>query len=295
MLSARLLSSAILIPLLALLVWADQQLGVSAALFLLMCLGIACRNTWEMHQLLSGRIATPTAVLTTLLSSFVVISVWIPALLADIPLSPATQLAALGAALTFSFIAAITFAAFRFREPGGALEQIGCTLIIVGYCGGLTAATAILRWQPSNDTGFFALLSLIVCVKAGDTTAYTFGRLWGSRKMAPHLSPGKTWMGLLGAVVGSCLGAWLWICFPLPGYASQIQPTSQLTVLGYGLTVGLAGLMGDLCESLIKRDCKQKDSASLMPGFGGLLDIVDSPVFAGPIALAWWLLLPPAV
>ena len=58
--------------------------------------------------------------------------------------------------------------------------------------------------------------------------------------------------------------------------------------------MGVIRLIGDLCESLIKRDVQKKDSAILMPGFGGLLDLLDSPLFAGPFALAWWILIPPA-
>jgi phosphatidate cytidylyltransferase len=66
-------------------------------------------------------------------------------------------------------------------------------------------------------------------------------------------------------------------------------------VLAYSSTMGMIGLAGDLCESLIKRDVEKKDSAALMPGFGGLLDLLDSPLFAGPFALLWWQLLPPAL
>jgi phosphatidate cytidylyltransferase len=58
--------------------------------------------------------------------------------------------------------------------------------------------------------------------------------------------------------------------------------------------MGVVGLIGDLCESLMKRDAEKKDSATLLPGFGGLLDLLDSPLFAAPFALAWWMLWPPA-
>ncbi|MFN9718518.1 MAG: phosphatidate cytidylyltransferase, partial [Planctomycetota bacterium] len=63
----------------------------------------------------------------------------------------------------------------------------------------------------------------------------------------------------------------------------------------YSASFGLIGLVGDLCESLIKRDVQKKDSAALMPGFGGLLDLLDSPLFAGPFALVWWTLWPPVM
>ena len=65
-------------------------------------------------------------------------------------------------------------------------------------------------------------------------------------------------------------------------------------MIAYGIAMGVIGLIGDLCESLIKRDVQQKDSAKLMPGFGGLLDLLDSVLFAAPFALAFWVVWPPA-
>jgi len=174
------------------------------------------------------------------------------------------------------------------------METLGTNLVTVLYAGALLAVTAQLRWCPSPENGYFALASMIICVKAGDTCAYTFGRLWGKRKMAPRLSPGKTWMGLVGAIVGSIAGSWLWLTFAGTLFLHSPKPGSLPVVLLYGLTTGLAGLVGDLVESLVKRDVGRKDSAALMPGFGGLLDLVDSPLYAGPVALAWWILLPPA-
>ena len=101
-------------------------------------------------------------------------------------------------------------------------------------------------------------------------------------------------MGLVGAIVGSIAGSWLWLTFAGTLFLHSPKPGSLPVVLLYGLTTGLAGLVGDLVESLVKRDVGRKDSAALMPGFGGLLDLVDSPLYAGPVALAWWILLPPA-
>ena len=125
--------------------------------------------------------------------------------------------------------------------------------------------------------------------------AYTFGRLWGKRKMVPLLSPGKTWMGGLGAIVGSCLGGWLWLTQGARLFSTPLQIDSLGNVLAYCGTMGVVGLIGDLCESLIKRDAQKKDSAQLLPGFGGLLDLLDSPLFAAPVALAWWYFQPPVL
>ena len=66
-----------------------------------------------------------------------------------------------------------------------------------------------------------------------------------------------------------------------------------LAEIGFGVTVGIAGMLGDLAESLIKRDCQQKDTSQIMPGFGGVLDVVDAILFAAPVAYGWFQLFPP--
>ncbi len=295
MLGWRLLMSAILIPLVVGLFRLDQQLGPPAAILFGLCLLIAVRSAWELADLLRTRHFQPCFPLTGTLSALVVVAAWLPALLQinQTPSLPAS-LACLAAAVVASFLTLLAWEAWRFEEPGRSLEALGGGLISVLYAGALLGITAQLRWFPQSQPGYFALASMIICVKAGDTCAYTFGRLWGKRKMAPRLSPGKTWMGLVGAVTGSVLGSWLWLTFAGQLFQNSPQAASLPIVLLYGLTVGLAGLIGDLVESLIKRDVGRKDSAALMPGFGGLLDLVDSPLYAGPVALAWWTLLPPA-
>ena len=175
------------------------------------------------------------------------------------------------------------------------MESLGAGWLAVMYGGGLLAVAGQFRWYPSPELGYFAIGSMIIAVKSGDTTAYTFGRLWGRRKLTPSLSPGKTWMGAVGAVGGSIAGSGLWLRFG--GQLFQAAPvvSSYTAVILYGAALGVIGLAGDLCESLIKRDVEQKDSAALMPGFGGLLDLLDSVLFAAPCALAFWVLWPPAV
>jgi len=287
--------SAILVPALVGLFYADQATGRPASLLLVFCCLVAVRNSWELSDLLRVRNLHPTFPLTAALSLLVIVSAW--AHTQFVSPDPQPALASLGwiaAALTFGFLVLLSYEGWKYQEPGKSMESLGANLLIVMYAGALLAATAQLRWFPRQETGYFAMASLIICVKSGDTFAYAFGRLWGQRKMAPKLSPGKTGMGLVGAIFGSLLGTWLWLTFAGALFSAAPKAADLPIVLAYGFTVGMAGLIGDLCESLIKRDTGKKDSAVLMPGFGGLLDLVDSPLFAGPIALAWWILLPPA-
>lgn len=298
MLGWRLVMSAILVPAIILLFWLDQKLGTSAFILLGCCLFIAVRNSYELTDLLKVRSIRPSFCATAMLSCLVVLAAWshlcFAKIDADTTSSVLTSLGWIGAALTFSFLALLTFEATRFQEPGRSMESLGGNLLTVFYSGGLIAVTAQMRWFPNPQLGYFSIASMIICVKCGDTFAYGFGRLWGKRKLAPILSPGKTRMGLFGAIFGSILGGWLWITFAGQLFVVTITPGSLLNIIAYSMVIGLIGLVGDLCESLIKRDVQKKDSAILMPGFGGLLDLLDSPLFAGPFALAWWIILPPA-
>jgi phosphatidate cytidylyltransferase len=295
MLGWRLLMSAILIPLVCVLFRMDLQLGPPAWILFTLCLLIASRSAYELTDLLKTRSFQPCFPLTGSLSILFVVAAWLPALLHPGQTPPLhTALTGIAATAIASFLGLLAWEASQFQEPGRSMETVGANMVTVLYAGALLAVTAQLRWYPSAENGYFALASMIICVKSGDTCAYTFGRLWGKRRMAPRLSPGKTWMGLVGAVFGSIAGTWLWLTFAGQLFQNAPQPASLPVVLLYGLTTGLAGLVGDLVESLIKRDVGKKDSAALMPGFGGLLDLVDSPLYAGPVALAWWTLLPPA-
>lgn len=297
MLGWRLLVSVILVPSLIALFWLDAAMGPAASVLLAFCLLTVMRSAFELHDLLQTPSTQPSLVLVTGCTLLTILSAWMhPAFhCPDLPVTLLTSLGWIAAALMVSFLALLVREAVYFLEPGKSMETLGRNLITVFYGGGLLAVTAQLRWFPDSRLGYFAIGSMIIVVKGGDIGAYCFGRLWGKRKMAPRLSPGKTWMGLNGAFFGSVLGGWLWLTFGGRLFAARPEPAGLMIVFAYSATLGLAGLVGDLCESLIKRDVGKKDAAALMPGFGGLLDLLDSPLFAGPVALAWWQLLPPAV
>ena len=296
MLGWRLGISAILIPALLAMFWIDAWQGNRATILLMFCSLLSIRCSYEMTQLLTVRTMRPSFGLVAICSLMIVLAGWMHTII-TIQTGIARLLISLGficAAMVLAFALLFVREATRFRQPGSSMETLGAGWMAVMYSGGLLAVTSQFRWVPSPDLGYFAIGSMIIAVKSGDTMAYIFGRLWGRRKMVPTLSPGKTWMGAVGAVVGSVVGSELWLTFGGRLFEAAPVITGYQSSIGYGIAMGVIGLVGDLCESLIKRDVEQKDSARLMPGFGGLLDLLDSILFAAPFALAWWVLWPPA-
>ncbi|MDO5309387.1 MAG: phosphatidate cytidylyltransferase [Planctomycetia bacterium] len=172
----------------------------------------------------------------------------------------------------------------RFKLPGGHMINLSGAVFAIIYIGALGSFLVILRVAY----GVIAVVSMILVTKMCDVGAYTVGRLIGRHKMAPSLSPGKTIEGAFGGLTFSILAAWFStaVLFPL---ASNAKPqTTWLGIVVYGLAVGLTGMLGDLAESLIKRDAMRKDSGVNVPGFGGFLDIFDSLLLAAPVAFGLW-------
>ncbi|QGQ25145.1 phosphatidate cytidylyltransferase [Gimesia benthica] len=296
MLGWRLLVSATLIPLLFGLFYLDQRAGSSAPWLLGLCWLLILRGTWEITQLLTVRNLKPGYPLVCLLSLLICNAAWLPWLIPSLQTGandPQTlSLALLSVTYAISVLLLFLKNAIRFQEPGQTMEILGAELLGVSYVGFLLAMLAELRWVVGPQTGYLALGALIISAKLGDVGGYTFGRLWGKKKLVPRLSPGKTWMGGFGAIFGASLGAWLWLQFtPSLFNDSWSAPAWYWSIL-FGAIIGVVGLVGDLCESLIKRDVGKKDSAELLPGFGGLLDLLDSPLYAGPVAFLLWKLLP---
>jgi phosphatidate cytidylyltransferase len=185
--------------------------------------------------------------------------------------------------------AAVVLAAFcvemaKYRESGGALVRIVLAVWIVAYLGMLPSFLAQLRWlstEADPSRGVTAIALAIFVPKACDIGAYLTGRLLGRTPMTPALSPKKTWEGLAGGLTLAVLVA------VALNYFFPILSNAALAA-GFGFTVAGAGVLGDLAESLIKRDCRRKDASQVVPGFGGVLDVVDSILFAAPVA--YWFL-----
>jgi phosphatidate cytidylyltransferase len=167
-----------------------------------------------------------------------------------------------------------------WRLPGGAagyVRDVAAGSFVLLYLP--TAATFVALMLVPHNGAHRALLFLILAVCA-DTGAYFAGILFGRHLMAPKISPKKTWEGLAGAVV-ACLAA-----------GAIGMPLLLHSKVWYGLVLGAAAVsaatLGDLVESMIKRDLDIKDMSSILPGHGGVLDRIDAMLVVAPVA---WLLM----
>ena len=154
----------------------------------------------------------------------------------------------------------------------GVLVNCGVSSFALLYLGLLGAFILGIR----VDGGPLAFLTFVFVVKSSDIGAYPFGRLFGRHKLAPRVSPGKTWEGLAGAVV---VAGGVSLAFALVSGIMGVW-----IALVFGATMAVVGQLSDLSESMLKRDAQQKDSSNRVPGFGGILDVIDSPLFAAPCA-----------
>lgn len=305
MLHLRLLMSAILIPsTIGLFAW-DHHLGDKAPVLFVLVMLISARCVWEFVTLTRHAGFQPNFALCLLSSWLLLLLTWAPHFpwlhwqldWADVSFGSLFR--------TLGIIAVLLLmnAVFRFPihdsgtvsntappQAGANIGTLGIEFFCVAYLGVLLAMTCQLRWVGKGE-GYFALSAMVVAAKMGDVGAYTFGRLIGGAKMTPKLSPGKTWSGGVGHVATAGLAAVAWLCWLGSMISSGWQPWSVPNAVLFGVVVGFVGLIGDLAESLIKRDVGVKDAPILLPGFGGLLDLMDSLLLAGPVALGMWTLL----
>jgi phosphatidate cytidylyltransferase len=175
------------------------------------------------------------------------------------------------------------------RTTERAVGNIAVTVLMFVYLGLLGSFLIRIRCLTPGPAGAFLAVYTILAIKAGDIGAYFTGLMIGRHKLAPWLSPAKTIEGAVGAVawaVGAAVGGMaLWP--RLMGPAAP-PPLSVSQAVIFGALMAVSGHLGDLVESAFKRDMKIKDSGHLIPAFGGLLDLIDSPLFGAPVA---WILL----
>ena len=189
--------------------------------------------------------------------------------------------------LAFIIVFVMIFAALRrafMRQTQDAIHHMAGTVLATLYLGGLAWFLIALRVKNADKHLFHGstmiLVMILLVVKATDIGAFFGGRALGKHKLIFWLSPGKTWEGLICGVLFSALvGALLAPLIGIPDYR-----LTWWKGLIFGGVLGAIGQAGDLLESLMKRDAEVKDSGALVPGFGGILDIIDSPLLAAPFA-----------
>jgi phosphatidate cytidylyltransferase len=164
---------------------------------------------------------------------------------------------------------------FSAARPS-AIAAFGATLLGVVWVGGGLAHAILLRDLP--DHGRLVALAVVIAVFADDTAAFVFGRAFGRHRLAPSMSPKKSWEGFVAGSVAAILA----VFFALYEERSEFLAIWQAVVLGG--VVALAGVLGDLFESALKRDVGVKDSGRLLAGHGGMLDRMDSLLWAMPAA-----------
>ncbi|WP_279029258.1 phosphatidate cytidylyltransferase [Gibbsiella quercinecans] len=273
MLKYRLITALILIPVVIAALFLLPPLG-----FTLVTLAVCMLAAWEWGPLAgfasrSQRIWL--ALLCGLLLALMVLS--IPAY------QHSVHLLQIGGSLWLSlawWLAALLLVLFY---PGSAgmwrnsrsLRLIFGLLTIVPFFWGMLALRQY-DYAQNPFTGAWWLLYVMLLVWGADSGAYMFGKLFGKHKLAPKVSPGKTWEGLIGGLVTSAVISWLF---------GRYAPLSvvPVTLLVCSVIAALASVLGDLTESMFKREAGIKDSGSLIPGHGGILDRIDSLTAAVPV------------
>jgi phosphatidate cytidylyltransferase len=191
--------------------------------------------------------------------------------------------------LAFVLVLVMILAALRRvwgRQTDEAITHMAGTVLAMLYLGGLAWFLLALRVKHSmSATGFrgstAAIFMILLVVKFADIGAFFVGSTIGRHKMIPWLSPKKSWEGLVGGVVVAAIVGL--VCSRI--WRSELTTLSSIPkALFFGAVIGAVGQAGDLLESLMKRDAQVKDSGQMIPGFGGLLDIIDSPLLAAPVA-----------
>jgi phosphatidate cytidylyltransferase len=184
-------------------------------------------------------------------------------------------------AVFFLFVLGIAVLTLATKRPlVEALPAAGMSasgLILVAF-----PLSFAVRLHGTGPEGPLLLLFVLVITWVGDSAAYFVGRSFGKYKLAPHLSPNKTWEGTVASFIGSLIVAIVFARFmtvPLPH------------VLGMAAVGNVAGQVGDLLESAYKRSAGIKDSGSILPGHGGVLDRIDALILAIPIVWYYWILI----
>lgn len=264
----RVITALILIPLVLVLVFLGPRWQW---LFTLAVATVATLAAWEFLGLAEKAGANPprVVVVVAILALFIGNFYW------------PDQTAALLGMLSLGLLIYCTFT----RSAEQMMADVSTSIFCLLYLGFTLISLPALREQTNGPS----LVAFLLCaVWAGDTTALYVGKAWGRHKMAPRLSPNKTWEGTVGSLIGSLL-----VTAGLLGLAHLLATQWDSVVLSYpediwywlvlAVVVNIGAQVGDLAESALKRSAGVKDSGSLLPGHGGVLDRIDALIVAAPV------------
>jgi phosphatidate cytidylyltransferase len=268
----RILTALVLIPIVLALVFLEPRWQV---FFILATAAVALLAAWEFMGLAekSGAKAPRIAVLVAILALFLGNYQW-PDLTTTI----------------FGFLSLALLVYCTFSRPVESVMPDAVTSVFTLFYTGFTLISLPALREEANGPSLVAFLLCVVW--AGDIAALYIGRLWGRHKLAPKISPGKSWEGAVASVVGSVL-----VSAGLLGLAHTLSvqwDSARLSYpldpdlgiwywLGLAVLVNIAAQVGDLAESALKRSAGVKDSGSLLPGHGGVLDRIDALLLAAPV------------
>jgi len=252
----RIITALIAIPVVLAIVWLGGWWAFAAA-SIVVILGI-----YELHRMMLHEGYHPLIFISLLLSVIFLVAAMLP------------QLRLLLLELGLGTALLVSFPLLFFRKKlEGAVVDWSLTLAMAIYLGWPLSLFPLLRgFQVGISPGFWWVLTVLLGVWGFDSGAFFTGHFAGRHKLAPDISPAKTWEGVIGGMILSITAALLFTTWPLgvPWYLAIVL----------GILIGSAATLGDLAESLIKRQTHVKDSGQIIPGHGGILDRIDSLLFA---------------
>lgn len=251
----RVLTAVIAIPTILILLWFGGWVVFGA---IAVIIGWA---SYEMHRMLTGSGKQPLSLFSLALSlDFLVAAIL-----------PAWRLPIIEGGITLLLLLSLTWLLLARKTLDGSLVDWALTMAVPLYIGWPLSFFQLLRGnQAGFSTGFWWVFVVLVGGWVFDSAAFFAGRFFGQHKLATLVSPSKTWEGVIGGVIGAV--------------AVTLLTTRPLNIPFYhaiilGLLISIASQIGDLAESLIKRQTHVKDSSHLIPGHGGILDRIDSLLF----------------
>ncbi len=304
MLATRLATGLTLVAVLLAILILDERLAPWFPLWFLTALVVMVLCAMELVALLGATSARPSGNTVVGGTVALVVANWAPHVARQLAIDPArpvpvsynpsAPIEVMAWPLwTFVAIVMATFLSqsLQFRRPGHTMATIAGTILAVAYVGLLGGFMIQIRWFDGPYHGLIPLATLVATAKGSDVGAYTMGRLAGRNKLWPRLSPNKTIEGAIGGLIFGVLASL--IVTAVATFVLDAPCLDWLEAIGFGLLVAPVAQLGDLMESMIKRDCDAKDASSSVPGFGGVLDVLDSLLFAAPFAYGYWVIFGP--